>query len=185
MVRTTNTKKVERKKKLPKYWQRTGRTETEQKLCRLPEEQKEMRARENDKTHRWNLFHTQLREIKHELGFDILKSIEKTINKFSEKRPFKVFDLGCGGGTALGQLKKKFGTRIKTIGLVLERTPKEKYLNVDRLIVGNVKNVKPRENYNLIYSFQGAIANTRMKTTALQQAISWLKPDGTAVLDLG
>jgi 2-polyprenyl-3-methyl-5-hydroxy-6-metoxy-1,4-benzoquinol methylase len=41
------------------------------------------------------------------------------------------------------------------------------------------------EKYDLIYSYEDAITHTEMKTTMLQRVIEWLKPSGTAVLDLG
>ncbi len=175
-----------RKGKLPAFWQRITRPESKRAGDRTrSEESKEERSREADRTRGWGTFHTKLRELKRETGFDILNAIKSGIGNFTEDRPFKVFDLGCGGGIALGQLKKKFGTRIKTVGLVFERTPGQKYNHVDRLIIGNVKKVQPKESYDLIYSFQGAIAHIEMKTTALERVIAWLKPGGTAVLDIG
>jgi ubiquinone/menaquinone biosynthesis C-methylase UbiE len=88
-----------------------------------------------DRYKHWTSFYTKIIDIERTIGFPIRTIINKRIVNFSEKKPFKVLDLGCGGGVALGQLKTQFGAKIKTVGLVLEKTPGEKYKHVDRLLL--------------------------------------------------
>ncbi len=177
-----------RKNQLPNYWQRIARPEEERDWQRAHSDSTKLRnlnLMENDRYRKWNIFHSQVKDVEEGIGFKIREEISRRIGKFSERNPFKIFDIGCGSGVALAQLKKQFGKNIKTVGLVFAKTPKEKYGRIDRLLIGDINKIIPRERYDRIYSYQGAIVHTEMKTTAVQRAIEWLKPDGTAALDIG
>jgi len=180
------TKPKDRRTELPDYWMRITTPED----VRAPERKGEDDFFKPDYRH-WDLFSQwpsmdkSIEAVEQNLNYPIRGAIRSRIADYSEQRPFKVFDLGCGGGVSLKALKDEFGGKIRTVGLVLERTPGEAYAGVDRLIVGDVNEVTPHERYDLIYSVIGATSYTNLKTTAVGKIVSWLRPGGTAVLHMG
>ncbi|MFH1239617.1 MAG: class I SAM-dependent methyltransferase [Candidatus Diapherotrites archaeon] len=133
----------------------------------------------------WPAFRSELWKVEKNLQTNIVEYVQERISKFSEKTPFKVMDLGCGAGVALKELKGRHRKKIKTTGVVLRKTSGETYGGVDRLIEGDINQINPREKYDLIFSNAGATFYTRLKTTAFERVISWLKPDGRAILEMG
>jgi len=173
------------KRKLPKGWARIGRPETK----RSPEraEIEEIMAgehRKKDKAGRWLYFTTPIWGVEEGLGARFSPIIRQAIRR-NRSGKATVLDLGCGAGSALQDLKRQFGGSVKTVGQVLERTPGEKYGGVDRLIEGEITKIVPRESFDLIYSYSGSVRGTRLKQSTVEKVVGWLRPGGTAVIDIG
>ncbi|MBN2126757.1 MAG: class I SAM-dependent methyltransferase [Candidatus Diapherotrites archaeon] len=137
----------------------------------------------------WGIFYSDLDKVEDYLKFKIRTHISKRINNYSEEKPFKVFDLGCGAGVALNELKKKFGAKIRTVGLVLKLP--DSFLNksqglekLDRLIEGRLAEINPRESFDLIYSHSGATVYESKRLESVQKIIGWLRPGGVAILEI-
>ncbi|GEM_PF-2973786 len=167
------------------YWQRIARNEIERRPKRAEIEKiKERQRKDRDRHANWGDFRTGLRGIRKNLGFDLLAEAKARIARHNEKNPLKIFDAGCGAGIALAELKRKFRSKMRTVGLVLEKTPGEKYAGIDRLLVGNILMVEPHENFDIIFSHAGAIWHTNLPTTAIERTVQWLKPGGIAMLEI-
>jgi len=132
----------------------------------------------------WFIFGWSLKEV--ELGLDVgISAItKKGVRGLKKGEKYSVLDAGCGPGSALGDLKKSFGNRVRTVGLALKKTPGESYCGVDRLIEGRLTKVEPREKFNLIYSYSGAHFFEELNLTAVEKTINWLKPGGIAVINI-
>ncbi|MCX6799109.1 MAG: class I SAM-dependent methyltransferase [Candidatus Diapherotrites archaeon] len=153
-------------------------------MRRWSEDLKRLRRVDMDQRKAWQYFRTPLDVIEKRLGVDISGMARALAEKRDGKSQVKILDLGCGRGTALAQLKQLLGASVKTVGVVEERTPKEGYSGVDRLLVGNMLQLQPRETYDVIFSHMGAVHHTPLQTTAVERVIGWLKPEGTAALEV-
>lgn len=180
-------KKEQRRKKLPARWQRTFRPET----VKHPDLEREERLsvdhnRKSDRKFSYAWGSSSLEKVQKELKFDISAHIKTAFAsaRFTSSQPFKVIELGCGKGLALRSLKQQFGDRIKTVGLVLEKTPGFEYEGIDKLHTGELRYLNPHEKYDFIYSEAGSIFNSAVKRTAIEKVIELLKPGGTAVVDV-
>ena len=170
----------------PEQGQRIARQDaTMDSRRRALDDMKIKMAKDLDRGGGWLSFRTPLPIIEHVLGVKIGDRISRAIGSYSQRRPFKVLNVGCGAGTALAELKERFGNKIKTVGAVMEKTPGEKYKGVDRLLVGDIKSANPRERYDLVYSYIGAVIHSGLKTTVLDRIISFLKPGGQAIINIG
>ncbi len=180
-------RKRQRKAKLPEEWRRIGRPEWERhpKLLSGARAARKMIV-EGDLKGDWHDFRTPLGKVEWELGVSISDIVRTKIRKgaYSTAKPVRVLDLGCGAGTALQALKDKFKERIRTVGLVMEKTPGEKYAGVDRLVVGEINEARVRERFDVIYCRTGATTYTWLGATALERVIRWLKPGGRAALEI-
>ena len=177
--------RASREKKRPEFWKRVLKPEAERDERRgWAEGVKGRRRVDEDRRGAWKYFRTPLNAIEKRLGVDISGLARALAEKRGGKSQVKVLDLGCGNGIALAQLKKEFGASVKTVGVVEERTPKETYSGVDRLLVGNMLGLQPRESYDVIFSHMGAVHHTPLQTTAVERVIGWLKPGGTAALEM-
>ena len=66
-----------------------------------------------------------------------------------EKKVVKVFDLGCGEGSALKELKKEFGKKIVVFGMDLLETN-----GLDEFVKGDANKVTFPKNCDLVFSFR-------------------------------
>lgn len=142
-------------------------------------------VQERDKSAAWSNFRSNLKRVERRLGFKINRHIAKSVAGSRPGTVFKVFDAGCGAGTALADLKAKFRGKVRTVGLVFEKSPGEKYLGVDRLLEGDINSIEAHEQFDLIFSHAGAAYHSPRRLAALKRIIHWLKDGGTAVMQIG
>jgi len=145
----------------------------------------------------WTYYGRSLKVIQRELRFDFasaikgvrakrLEQLSKTLlpSEAAKRSVVRVMELGCGPGTALNTLKEHFGESIHTTGLVLEKTPGEKYAGVDRVEKGDFTNLQINRRFDLVYSSMGPTHHTKYPLNAVQKVIDILAPNGVAVVDL-
>ncbi len=131
-------KKKARKKALRGIgWQRLGKPEAERRpgKARIKRENVE-KLREWDRARKWPCFGDGLREVERNLGVRISEIVKKRVSALPKGKKLSVMEAGCGPGKALEKLKQLFGERVRTVGLVLEKSPGEAYKGVDRLVEG-------------------------------------------------
>ncbi|MCX6801936.1 MAG: class I SAM-dependent methyltransferase [Candidatus Diapherotrites archaeon] len=179
-------RKIERRKKLEAIgWTRIGRSEAERFPAKaIGDRLRSAIAGFKDMDSHWDLWGASLGQVNDFCGFDIEAHIRERISNLKPGKIFKVLDAGCGPGSTLAEIKKKFGNRVKTVGLTVKRSFYSSYDGVDRLITGSITEVNPREQFDFIYSFSGAHLMTELKETSIQRTIGWLKPGGTAFITL-
>ena len=187
-------RKIQRRKLLPSFCRGLFHTEAKREpgRARIDELKREdylehdRQGSENKRTKKgWPAFRTELWRVEENLQTNIIKYLQDRISEFSEKKPLKVLELGCGAGIALKSIKSRYPKKIRTTGTVLGRTRSERYTGVDRLIEGDINQINPRGQYDLIFSSAGSTFYTKLKTTALERVISWLKPEGRAIVEMG
>jgi len=145
----------------------------------------------------WTYYGRSFKVIQKALQFDFAGAIKgmraKRIAQFSKTLPsaeadkrsvVRVMELGCGPGTALNTLKVRFGKSIHTTGLVLEKTPGEKYAGVDSVLKGDFTHLQISRRFDLVYSSMGPTHHTKYPLNAVQKVIDILAPNGVAVVDL-
>jgi len=178
-------RKAKRKKMLPDGWKRIGRPETERRPgSREMEDHKVWEHRKKDRAGRWLCFITSIWGVEEGLCIKLVPIIRQAMER-NKNGKASALDLGCAAGTSLGDLKTQFKDKIRTVGQVLERTPGEKYEGVDRLVDGELTEIQMMEKFDLIYSYSASVRGTYLKATAVGKVIEWLKPGGTAALDIG
>jgi SAM-dependent methyltransferase len=178
-------KKAERKKMMPKYWARTFRPEEERNPAKFNLEERGVKTmKRTDQEIHWVMRSSGIKEVQNFLNHSINFEIKERLK--AKKKVF-VLDLGCGSGRTLNDIKQLFGNRVHTTGQVLQKPKfnKESYTGVDRLLEGELRNIKPKNTFDIIYSHFGATAYTELKATAVEKIVQWLKPGGIAVLDFG
>lgn len=145
---------------------------------------REAAARELDKKGEWPVFGTKLATVERKMAVRIAKRVGHEIEKkgSSKETPYRVLDFGCGPGTTLRGLKQQFGDRVKTVGLVAERTIGCKYGGVDEIIEG-MHNLDGK--YDFVFSYIGTTAYYPNKAVAITKAIELLDSGGIAALDIG
>ena len=177
--------KLRLKKSLPKHWQRTKRTEAEKFPEMAIEDRKRLAlAREKDRTADWDYFGMSTLDVEKFLDAKLTDIIMERLRNRKSEKTVSVLDLGCGNGRALFELKRSFGEGIRTVGMVIEKSPNADYAGVDRLMKGPITEIIPRESFDVIYSALGSVFHSRLPRTALENVVKWLKPGGTAILHL-
>jgi SAM-dependent methyltransferase len=162
--------------------ERFGLEKSEQNIRAEAEAQKSYR--ELDRESRWGYFRTSLPNVENSLQFSITGWIESRIKNHTPQNPLKVLDLGCGAGTALGELKQRFRDRIRTVGQVLEKSPGEKYQGIDRLAEGSFPQKRLHESFDLIFSHMGSTDYTKLQLHTIEETLKLLKPGGIAIVGL-
>ena len=137
-----------------------------------------------DRMGEWPVFGTQLAMVERIMAVKIAQRVGREIKKrgSSREKPYKVLDLGCGPGTTLEGLKQQFGDRVKTAGLVVERTIGCKYDGVDEVMAG-MHNLGGK--YDFVFSYIGTTFYHPDKEAIIRKAAELLEPGGIAALDFG
>lgn len=187
------------KRKLPPGWVRISRPEKE----RHPERERTMHAKLHsyvscDARDAWPGGRigstTPLSLVEQNLDFPISAYVRKKISnkKYSKKRPFVVFSLGCGRAQGLKDLKDTMyageRAKVRTVGFTLMKALDERYDSVDELVTGRMIKVDPPRKYkraDFIFSHLGATFYENLKVTSVERVIHWLKDGGQAVIELG
>jgi SAM-dependent methyltransferase len=175
-------KKQERRKHL-KGFARIGRSEEGNPFARVEHTTLDF-FEWIDREKKWGFYNTPLEKVEQNLGVRISRIIGANIKRLGGKRTFSVLDAGCGSGRALADIKEKFGSKVRTVGIVVKKMPGHSYEGVDRIIEGNFNNAKFNEKFDLIFSHYGAHFHTMLLRTALEKTIELLRPGGTAVIHL-
>ncbi|MCX6802738.1 MAG: class I SAM-dependent methyltransferase [Candidatus Diapherotrites archaeon] len=169
-------------------WVRTGRPEKERAPWRVKKE-KDYResciAQDLDPNPKSYVVNNSISEIEKWSRVNIRGIIRTGIKKLGGKRPFAVLDLGCGQATAATQIKQEFQDNARVVGVTLEKVPGADYGGIDRLVKGNIHEVKIGGQFDLIYSWTGAVRHTYLTASAIEKVIGLLRPGGVAVIDIG
>lgn len=178
-------------KKLPAFWKRITRPEEERRPD-IAKKQKQYIERnlKRDKEGLWGYEFTHIQRIERNFGYPIRKEIRERIGNSSH--PISILDLGTYVGTALGQLKKEFGSNVRTVGLSLAKAETHRnhdsrlmvaYSGLDKTHFGDFKSINFRETFDFIYSHKGVTFHSFTPLAELDKIIKLLRPEGTAVLD--
>ena len=170
--------------KLPSFWKRISRPEIERGTGKELSERHWARLAKKDLLgrQRWPINGTPLEAIEWNLGYPLSSEIRERIE--SGKKRVNILDAGCGHGTTLKELKQKFGSSVRTVGLTLQKSDGVDYAGVDRIIEDRIERVEPKESFDIIFSHSGAHFHSKQKLAAIQRTIFLLKVGGDAVIDL-
>ncbi|VVB75768.1 Uncharacterised protein [uncultured archaeon] len=146
---------------------------------------------QKDRKGSWNYFGAPLSTIENQLNFRIRKEIKQRLTRAENGKKVMVLDYGCGNARALSELKAEFGGRIFTTGTILKKpNPKELEKTktplfhdaVDRIIEGDFLTTRVPGKYDLIFSHYGPAIHGQAPVSAIEKAITMLKPGGVAAI---